>query len=83
MNTKSTVEIIVDAADEFDYKAKCLRSLAKQMERTGDWSIAGEAISVCCNFQNIRIDLLSVRPVRELQREIDKINKCIDKEFPA
>ena len=79
MDTKSTIEVMEDAAQVFERKAADIRSLAKQLRETGDWSICGEAISVCCNLSNIRIDLLSVRPVRELTRELEKSNAKVER----
>ena len=74
MDTKPITEVMEDAAQVFERKAKDLRGLAKQLSETGDLSICGEAISVCCNLANIRIDLLSVRPVRALTRELERAN---------
>ena len=72
MDITSTVEIILEAAQVFDRKASDLRDLARRLNKSGDLTIAGEAISVCCNMANIRVDLLSIRPVRELTRELVK-----------
>jgi len=75
VDTKGTIEVMEDAAQVFERKAADIRSLARQLRETGDWSLCGEAISLCCNMSNIRIDLLSIRPVRELMRALDKANE--------
>jgi len=74
MDTSMTVEVIRDAAEVFQRKAADLRRMADELSRTGDWSIAGEAISTCANLSNIRMNLLSIRPVRELERALHKAN---------
>lgn len=74
MDTSMTVEVIRDAAEVFTRKAADLRRMANELSRTGDWSIVGEAISTCANLSNIRMDLLSIRPVRELERALNKAN---------
>jgi hypothetical protein len=71
IETKGTVEVILDAAKSFENKARELRHLAAQLKETGEWSIAGEAIQCCVDvFPSLRLDLLSIRPARELERKV-------------
>jgi hypothetical protein len=72
MKTEMTVKVMLDAADEFEAKAGQLRKLALELKKTEDWSLTGEAISVCTNFANLRLDLFCIRPIRELERELLK-----------
>lgn len=79
MNYKPTIDTIKDAAEQFRYRAKELDRMARALEESKDWSIAGEAISCCTNcLKNIRLDLLSIRPTRELERHISKANAGSD-----
>lgn len=74
MNFKPTSAIIRDAAQVFREKAQKLDQMADALESTKDWSIAGEAISTITSLSNIRLDLLVLRPTRELERELDRVN---------
>ena len=76
--TDTTVSLINDAASEFERKAKTLRHMANELDKTEDWSIVGEALSVCTNFANIRADLFVIRPTRELERKIIKLENKND-----
>lgn len=73
MNTQPTVEVMLNAATIFEKKAKELRKLADGLSKTQDFSITGEAISICTDLSNLRIDLLSIRPVRELEYMVGRL----------
>ncbi len=75
MDVSGIAEVIDQAADVFERKAFELRQMSKSLRNTGDLSIAGEAISTCMNLGNIRGDLLSIRPVRMLEREIERLEQ--------
>jgi len=74
MNTSMTVEVIRDAAEVFQRKSADLRRMADELSRTGDWSIAGEAISTCVDLTNIRIDLSARYQYGSMDE--DTIAKC-------
>jgi hypothetical protein len=74
MNKKSTAAVIKDAAEVFREKARSLDRMADELEKGGEWEIAGEAISTIIHLSNIRVDLLALRPIRELEREVYKLN---------
>jgi len=73
MNIESTVDIILDAAQVFENKARYLRSVANELNKTKDLSLCGEAIRTITSLQDIRLDLLVNRPIRELEREIERM----------
>jgi len=71
-STDTTVKLIKDAIKEFNYKAGQLNKIAIELDKTGDWSLAGEALSIISNNANLRLDLFAIRPIRELERQIRK-----------
>ena len=79
MDTKMTVSVIIDCAEVFERKAAELRGMANQLKKTGDFSIASEAVSVCHSTANLRTDLLVTRPIREYQREINRLEGLVSK----
>ena len=69
MNVEPTVEVIDKMAQTLRDKAIELERLAIQMRNREDITYAAEAISTVSNMMNqLRIDLLVTRPLREYQR---------------
>ena len=64
---KPTAEVINNAANELEYRAKELRRYAKELEEKQDFEYAVEAMRCFFGlFQNVRLDLFAMRPIREL-----------------
>ena len=64
---KPTAEVINNAAHELEYRAKELRRYAKELEEKKDFEYAVEAMRCFFGlFQNVRLDLFAMRPIREL-----------------
>ena len=73
MNVEPTAAIVEDIADTMERYAKEMRHIAGTIRETGDLSRASEAMSAFQNMiGNCRLDLLVVRPIREIQRETDQ-----------
>jgi len=73
--TDSTVRLILDASKTLKRKSLDLEKIAKDLHATQDWSLVGEALSIICNMANLRPDLFVIRPTRELEREIRKLEE--------
>lgn len=70
---KPTADIIREAANHLEDRAKELRRYAKDLEEKQDFSYAVSALNCFANlFQNVRLDLFAARPIRELEREVVK-----------
>jgi len=63
------VETINESAKQFRRKADELEKLGREMIETDDLTIIGEAIRICTDLSGIRVDLLALRPIRELERK--------------
>jgi hypothetical protein len=81
MDFQPTINSIQDAARIFRQRASDLDKWADQLAQTKDWTIVGEVITcITSAFAGIRLDLLSTRPVRELQRDSsDTLNDAIER----
>lgn len=72
MDTKPTVDVILDAAETLDRAAMELRHRAERLAETGDFEMAGDCISTVTNaFNNLRLDLFVIRPIREHRRNAE------------
>lgn len=70
INVEPTASVIDEIADTLENYAMQMRRYAEQMRKRNDISYAAEAASGIGNcFNNLRIDLLVMRPIRELQKE--------------
>lgn len=59
---KPTAEVINNAANELEYRAKELRRYAKELEEKKDFEYAVEAMRCFFGlFQNVRLDLFAVQ----------------------
>jgi hypothetical protein len=67
-------KVLREASEAFLQKSKKILKLAEALEETGDLEIIGEAISECTRLTELRIDLMAVRPIRALQREISEMD---------
>lgn len=67
-------KVLREASEALLNKSKKILRLADALEETGDWEIIGEAISECTRLTELRIDLMAVRPIRALQREINEMD---------
>lgn len=75
MNTQPTVAIMLDTARSLEESAQEIRRKAEELAKTGDWSLAGEALNTLSNlFGGIRFDLFAIRPLRECGREIMRLS---------
>jgi len=73
METQGTVEIIKKMCATLRSFATDWERIAKRMEETGDLSYAGEICNgVAGLMQNLRLDLVVTRPIREYEREKDE-----------
>ncbi len=71
MNTRPTIEIMLQAVYHLRRTAQEIEQKARALEQTGDFSLVGEAINAFSNlFNNVRLDLFVNRPVREYERQI-------------
>jgi len=70
MNVEPTAQIIDEMAKTMRDYANSLDRVAKKMREREDFEYASEAIITATNcLQNMRLDLLITRPLRELQRQ--------------
>jgi len=70
METKDTIAAIKTMTKTMREYADSFDRLAKRMEESGDLSYAGEVAGGVANLiQNLRLDLLVTRPLREYERE--------------
>ncbi len=81
METKDTVAAIKIMTKTMREYTDSFDRLAKRMEESGDLSYAGEVAEGVANLvQNLRLDLLVTRPLREYEREHYKLMKMLEKE---
>jgi hypothetical protein len=74
METKPTVEVMMEMAGRMRDYADNMERVAQKMEEREDLTYASEAIGVIQNlFLNLRIDLLVTRPMREYERKQNKV----------
>ncbi len=79
MNVKPTCEVIRQAAAELREAAKRLDREAVNLEESKNFEDVASVVNVLTNlFNNLRMDLLVARPVRELIHQ--NINLCEDRE---
>ena len=72
MNTIETVKHIREMSQTLRHYADQFESVAKRMEDTGDLTYAAEIVGGVSNLiQNLRMDLLVTRPIREYQKELE------------
>lgn len=70
INVKPTAEAIHDMAETFKRYGKEMEKIAERMIETGDITYASQAATAVSNcMQNLRIDLIVTRPLREFMRE--------------
>jgi hypothetical protein len=70
MDIEPTAEVIDEMAETMRRFAESMSRTANKMRETGDLGYAAEALTdalACMN--NMRMDLLVVRPLREFQRQ--------------
>lgn len=68
-DVEPTATIIDDMAKTLKHYARELESTAKRMRDTGDLTYAAEATMSIANItQNLRLDLLVARPLRETMK---------------
>lgn len=66
-HVKETADAIEAAADRMEAAAGELRRIAQRMQKAGDLTYAGEAISVVAQLPaQCRLDLFVVRPLRAI-----------------
>lgn len=66
MNIEPTAEVIDQMAEEMRNYADQLDNLARRMRAANDITYAAEAIGIATNaMNNLRLDLLVTRPLRE------------------
>jgi urease gamma subunit len=76
IDVRPTAEAIDYMAEELVYRAKELQRIAGAMREKKDLLYASEAIQVISNLINqLRLDLLVTRPLREMNRETKEIIK--------
>lgn len=67
VDTGPTTEVILKMATEFEERAAALRRIAGEITETQDLTRVSEAVSaVTSTFANLRLDLLTTRPLRAL-----------------
>jgi len=72
INVEPTAKVIDDMAEKLEYYARDLRIISKKMRKTNDLTYASEALNSITNcFNNLRLDLLATRPIRELSRIVN------------
>lgn len=70
MNFQPTADIIKEAAILFSDLSKRLNYLSEKMIEDQDYEIAGDVLNEIRNCNNnVRIDLIALRPMRELDKE--------------
>jgi len=70
MDVEPTAQIIDDMADRMRKYAEDLTKIAASMREKKDLNYAAEATNTVCNcIQNLRLDLLVTRPIREMERQ--------------
>lgn len=68
-HVKETVDALTAASDRMEAAAGELRRIASRMQKTGDLTYAGEAVSVVAQLPGqCRLDLFVVRPLRALNQ---------------
>ncbi len=73
MDVEPTVQIIYDMVDNLIRASDNLKRLALKMRKNKDLTYAAEAINTITNcMQNLRLDLLVTRPLREYQQRATK-----------
>lgn len=76
MNTDMTVKAIEEMALILDDYKRIAEEAAKELNDTGDWGVCSDLLGRLAGLHsNLRLDLLIIRPIRELEREIREINK--------
>lgn len=71
IDVEPTVTVILDMADTLNRYSRELKAIARKMETDGDISRASEALTCITNcVQNLRLDLLVTRPIREFDRSM-------------
>ena len=74
IDVEPTAEAMDEIANTMEHFASNIRRLAKSMRERGDLTYAAEALQEVKNCMgNVRIDLLTTRPQRELMRVISKL----------
>ncbi len=72
-DVESTAQIIDDMADNLIRASDDLKRLVLKMRENKDLTYAAEAINTITNcMQNLRLDLLVTRPLREYQQRTTK-----------
>jgi hypothetical protein len=71
VDVEPTVAVIMDMAATMERYAAEMKAVARKMLIDGDISRAAEALTSITNcFQNLRLDLLVTRPIREFDRTL-------------
>ena len=79
VDVTSTVETLNDIAQKLSDYSNDVRREAQNLKETGDLLIAGEVVNLLMNMQNnLGIDLLARRPVREYQIMLLKQERAAD-----
>lgn len=67
VNVEPTAKVIDDIAEELELKVRELRRIAAELRETGNLDCAGEAAATVATLtRNMRLDLLVMRPLRQL-----------------
>lgn len=68
LNVEPIAKVIDDLAENLRHRAAQLDRHAAELRATGDLDIVSVALNVAVSTANMRLDLLVIRPIRELQR---------------
>lgn len=69
-NVEPTAEIVDEMVKELVYRSQRLEGIAKQMRQKNDLTYASEVVlEIVALLQNVRIDLMTTRPLRETMRD--------------
>ncbi|QCT95390.1 hypothetical protein FEV13_00095 (plasmid) [Stutzerimonas degradans] len=67
INVEPTAKVIDDIAEELELKVRELRRIAAELRETGNFDYTGEAAATVATLtRNMRLDLLVMRPLRQL-----------------
>jgi len=73
MNVEPTAEVIDNMVKSMTDYAKELTRISTRLRETKDITYASEAVTTVSNMMNqLRLDLLVTRPIRELLYQIEK-----------
>lgn len=71
VEAESTAAVIADMVDTMKRYTRELERIGQKMINTNDVSLASEALNAVTNcMQNLRLDLLVTRPIREFDRTL-------------